>query len=114
MWMHTSCCDLSFPPDGGKVGPMKTITIHELHEKTEEWVRMAAHDGGIKVADQGKTIARIVPEAAPSTPPEESEVPYFARRQMSPEFEKYLNSGKLCGGPDITQYISEDRDRDVL
>jgi len=50
----------------------------------------------------GKTIAKIVPQT--STP----EVPYFARRKLSPEFRRIMH--RLRGGTDSTQIISEDRD----
>jgi antitoxin (DNA-binding transcriptional repressor) of toxin-antitoxin stability system len=83
---------------------MKTISIRELHEKTGEWVRNAAKYGEVAVTDRGRTIARIVPQE------EEVEIPYFARRKMSPAFRKLLESGKLGRGTDSTQLISEDRD----
>lgn len=86
---------------------MKTITIRELHEKTGRWVREAARHGEILVTDRGKTVAKIVPQ------PPESEVPYFARRKLSPAFRKLMESGKLSGGTDSTQIISEDRDRNI-
>jgi antitoxin (DNA-binding transcriptional repressor) of toxin-antitoxin stability system len=83
---------------------MKTISIRELHEKTGEWVRSAAKYGGLIVTDRGRTIAKIIPHE------EEVEVPYFARRKMSPEFRRLFESGKLRGATDSTQLISEDRD----
>lgn len=83
---------------------MKTITIRELHDKTGAWLRKAADMGEIHVTDHGKTIAKIVPQE------QEQEVPYFARRKMSPAFAKLMKSGKLRGGTDSTQTISEDRD----
>ena len=81
---------------------MKTITIRELHHNTGEWVRKAAKFGEIHVSERGKTIAKIVPQT--STP----EVPYFARRKLSPEFRRIMH--RLRGGTDSTQIISEDRD----
>jgi prevent-host-death family protein len=83
---------------------MKTITIRQLHEKTGEWVRKAERHGQIIVTDRGQPIAKIVPQ------PKEAEVPYFARRKMSPEFKKLWDSGKLQGGTDLTIAISEDRE----
>jgi prevent-host-death family protein len=83
---------------------MKTISIRELHEKTGHWVRRAAATGEIVVTDRGQTIARIVPQ------PPQNEIPYFARRKMSPEFKRLWDSGKLRGGTDSTQIISEDRE----
>jgi antitoxin (DNA-binding transcriptional repressor) of toxin-antitoxin stability system len=81
---------------------MKTISIRELHHKTGEWVRKAAKFGEIRVTDRGETIARIVPEAAAP------EVPYFARRKLTPAFRKIMH--ELRGGTDSTQIISEERD----
>ena len=81
---------------------MKTISIRELHEKTGEYVRKVAEAGEIYVTDYGKTVARIVPEH------EHPEVPYFARRKLSPQFKKIMH--KLKGGTDSTVIISEDRE----
>ena len=86
---------------------MKTITIRELHEKTGQWVRQAARHGEIAITDRGRTVAKIVPQAS------EPEVPYFARRKLTPAFRKLMESGKLRGGTDSTTIISEDRDRPI-
>jgi prevent-host-death family protein len=83
---------------------MKTISIRQLHEKTGEYVRHVAEAGEIYITDRGKTVARIVPEQ------ESPETPYFARRKLTPAFRKLMASGKLKGGPDSTQTISEDRE----
>ncbi|MGD0094481.1 MAG: type II toxin-antitoxin system prevent-host-death family antitoxin [Planctomycetota bacterium] len=83
---------------------MKTISIRELHEKTGEYVREAAETGGLYVTNRGKTVAKIVPQVHKST------VPYFARRKLTPAFRKLLASGKLRGGTDSTQLISEGRE----
>ena len=45
-----------------------------------------------------------------------SEVPYFARRKLLPEFKKLMESGALRPRPgdrDVTDLISEDRDREI-
>jgi antitoxin (DNA-binding transcriptional repressor) of toxin-antitoxin stability system len=86
---------------------MEKISIRELHERTGEHVRRAAEVGEIYVTDRGKTIAKIVPEV--DTP----EVPYFARRKLTPGFRKLMEQGKLHGGTDSTQIVSEDRDRPI-
>jgi prevent-host-death family protein len=86
---------------------MKTISIRELHEKTGEYIRRAAVEGELLVTDRGKTVARILPHG--DTP----EVPYFARRVITPGFRKLMKSGKLRGGTDATQIVSDDRDRSV-
>jgi antitoxin (DNA-binding transcriptional repressor) of toxin-antitoxin stability system len=80
---------------------VKTISISELHRHTGEWIRKAAEFGGIHVTERGKTIARILPQAATS------EVPYFARRKLSPQFRRVMH--RLRGGTDSTQIISENR-----
>lgn len=83
---------------------MKTVSIRELHAKTGELVRAAARHGEILVTDNGRTIAKILPQS------EVSETPYFARRKMSAAFAK-LDAGTKTGrGTDTTQLISEDRD----
>lgn len=83
---------------------MKAISIHELHEHTEEWVRSAAQYGELSVTDEGRTVARIVPQEP------EDETPFFARREMTPAFAALLKSGALRGGTDSTRIISDDRD----
>ena len=86
---------------------MKTISIRELHEKTGEYIRKAAKEGELLVTDRGKTVARIVPHV------ETPEIPYFARRVLTPGFRKLMKSGKLRGATDATRIVSEDRDRSV-
>lgn len=83
---------------------MKTISIRELHEKTGQWVRLVRRHGEIVVTDRGEAIARITPEKPLP------EVPYFARRVLSPAFQKLARSGKLGRGTDSTTAISEERE----
>jgi antitoxin (DNA-binding transcriptional repressor) of toxin-antitoxin stability system len=83
---------------------MKAISIRELHERTGEWVRKAAHFGEIHVTDRGQLVAKLIPQTA------ETKAPYFARREVTPAFRKLAASGRLRGGTDATQIISEDRD----
>jgi prevent-host-death family protein len=83
---------------------MRTITIRELHSRTGELVRQASLHGEIRVTDNGRVVAKIVPEAEPA------EVPYFARRKMSPAFKRLDDSGKTGRGTDSTIAISEDRE----
>jgi prevent-host-death family protein len=83
---------------------MKSITIRELHARTGELVRAASRHGEIQVTDNGRVIAKILPQATPA------EVPYFARRKPSPAFKRLDASGKTGRGADITLGISEDRD----
>ena len=86
---------------------MKRISIRELHEKTGKYVRSVTEAGEIFVTDRGRIVARIVPQH------ELSQVPYFARRKLTPAFQKLIKSGKLRGGTDSTRAVSEDRDRSV-
>jgi prevent-host-death family protein len=83
---------------------MKTITIRELHTRTGELLRQASRHGEIRVTQNGRVIAKILPETeAPPTP-------YFARRNPSPAFERLDASGKTGRGTDSTVGISEDRE----
>ena len=85
---------------------MRTISIRELHARTGKWVRQVAEQGHILVADNGRTVVRMVPE----TPPRE--VPYFARRRfISRTMRRRIQTGELGrGGTGVTRGISEDRE----
>ena len=85
---------------------MKTISIRELHARTGKWVRHAAGQGQILVADNGRTVVRMVPEIAPPQPP------YFARRRfINPRMKQWIETGQAGhGGTDVTRSISEDRE----
>jgi prevent-host-death family protein len=83
---------------------MKTVSIRELHAKTGGLVRAASQHGHILVTDNGRTIAKIVPEINGTV------VPYFAQRKSSLAFAKLDASGKTGRGTDATQLISEDRE----
>jgi len=85
---------------------MKTISIRELHARTGKWVRQAAGQGQVLVADNGRTIVRMVPESAPPKPP------YFARRRfINPKMRRWIEMGELGrGGTDVTTGISDDRE----
>ena len=82
---------------------MKTISIRELHEKTGDWVRRSVTLGTITVTDHGKVIAQIVPAAANTA------INPFAARKLRKGYVRLL--GKLKGGTDSTQLVSEERDR---
>ena len=82
---------------------MKTVTIRELHAHTGELVRKASKHGEIHVTDNGRIIAKILPETGPA------EVPYFARRRLSSGFKRLDESGKTGRGTDSTAAVSEDR-----
>jgi prevent-host-death family protein len=85
---------------------MKTVSIRELHNRTGKLVREAFEHGEIRVTDNGRVVARIVPEAGPG------KVPYFARRKYSsPAVKKLIESGEMGRqGTDSTTAISEDRE----
>ena len=83
---------------------MKTVSIRELHEKTGQWVRLVHQHGEIVVTDRGEAVARLTPEKP------RQELPYFARRVLSPAFRKLAASGKLSLGTDSTTAISEERE----
>lgn len=84
---------------------MKTVSIRELHARTGEYVRGVAETGEIFVTYRGKAVAKIVPQE------EKPESPYFASRALTPAFRKLMKGGKLRGGTDSTQIVSEDRDQ---
>ena len=83
---------------------MKTVTIRELHSRTGQLVRAAARHGEIRVTDNGRVVAKIVPQT------EVAALPYFARRKPSAAFKRLDESGKTGRGTDSTQAISEDRE----
>jgi antitoxin (DNA-binding transcriptional repressor) of toxin-antitoxin stability system len=70
--------------------------IGELHARTGELVRLASRHGEIRITDSGRVVAKILPETEPA------EVPYFARRKLSPAFERLDESGKTGQGTDST------------
>jgi prevent-host-death family protein len=85
---------------------MKTVTIRELHTRTGALVREAYQHGEIRITDNGRVVAKILPEA------EAPKVPYFARRKfISESVRKLIETGQLgSGGTDSTLAISEDRE----
>ena len=84
---------------------MKTITLQDLHQKTEEWVRWATQHGQIVVTDQGTAIAAIQPLR-----PSVGHNP-FANRRLVPAYEAIMN--RLSGGTDSTEIVSEEREQTV-
>lgn len=83
---------------------MKTVSIRELHSRTGKLVRQASQFGEIRVTDNGRVVARIVPQVEPGP------VPYFARRKPSPAFRRIDESGRTGRGTDSTLAISRERD----
>lgn len=74
----------------------------------------------IRAVEQGTSLKALVLKALEHelSPPQPApaEVPYFARRKLNPEFKKLMESGALRPRPedrDVTDLISEDRDRKI-
>ena len=83
---------------------MKTVTIRELHNRTGELVREASRQGEIRVTDNGRVVARMLPFV------EAPVIPFFARRKSSAAFKKLDASGKTGRGNDSTFAVSKDRE----
>jgi prevent-host-death family protein len=81
---------------------MTAISIHELHENTDAWVRRATEQEPVVLTDNGRAVAKIVPVAGvkQGNP--------FLTRKLLPGFAEL--HAKLSGGTDSTQIISEMRD----
>ncbi len=78
---------------------MKTISIHELHEETDLWVREAARYGEILVTDSGKSVAKLVPlDESPATTS-------FQDWQPSPAYAAIMD--RPVGGPDPPLKLTE-------
>lgn len=86
---------------------MKTITIRELHNGTGELVRAASRHGAIQITDDGRVVARIMPQTEPPR------TPYFDRRKPSATFKRLDASGKKTGrgtgSTMTTSAVREDR-----
>ena len=80
---------------------MAAISIRELHEHTDLWVRKAAQEPVI-LTDEGYAVAKIVPVSAPQKGNP------FLTRKLLPGFAEL--QAKLSGGTDSTQIISAMRD----
>lgn len=81
---------------------MKTISLRELHESTGAWVREAVRIGALVITDRGKPVARL--EAVTAN----LQINPFLTRKLRPGYSKLR--GKLSGGAESTQIVSEDRD----
>ena len=69
----------------------------------------------VRAAEEGSTLRELMirsleRELRDGGRLKEEPLPYFARRKLNPEFAKLLAEGKLSGGTDSTDMISEDRD----
>lgn len=83
---------------------MTAISISELHENTDLWVRKATEEEPILVTDQGRTVAKIVP-----VPVAKAANPFLTRKLL-PGYAALQR--RLTGGTDSTQIIAEMRDRE--
>ena len=81
---------------------MTAISISELHEHTALWVSKATEQEPIVLTDKGRPVAKIVPLPAAKT------ANPFLTRKLLPGFAAL--QGKLYGGTDSTQIVSEMRD----
>lgn len=81
---------------------MTAISIRELHENTDLWVRKATEQEPVVVTDEGKAVAKIVPISA------EREATPFRSRKLIPGYEAIMH--KRYGGPDSTEIVSDMRD----
>jgi len=82
---------------------MRKISIRDLHDETEKWVREAARADQLVVTERGRPIATIIPyREPPSGNP-------FKMRKLRPGYAELL--GRLRGGTDSAAIVSEGRDR---
>ena len=81
---------------------MTAISIHELHENTDLWVRKATEQEPIVVTDDGKAVAKIVAISAAK------EAFPFRSRKLLPGYEAIMH--KNYGGQDSTAIVSDMRD----
>ena len=81
---------------------MTAISIHELHEHTELWVRKASGQDPIVVTDQGRAVAKLV-----SFPTAKVENP-FLNRKLVPGYEALMH--KRYPGKESADIISDMRD----
>lgn len=79
---------------------MVRITIRDLHMKTGDWVRKAAHAGNIVVMDRSRPVAKLVPYTTGD------EGKSFADRPLVKGF-----AGLPESRHDSTRYLAEDRER---
>ena len=84
------------------ISPMTAISIHELHEHTDLWVRKATEQEPIVLTDNGRAVAKIVPVTAAKT-----ENPFLTRKLL-PGYAAIMH--KRYPGKDTTEIISDMRD----
>jgi antitoxin (DNA-binding transcriptional repressor) of toxin-antitoxin stability system len=87
-------------PEGQR---MKSISVAELHQRTDEWVRQVAQFGEIVIVDGGQAVARMQ-AVAPAL-----EQGSFQDRRLLPEY--VALASKPAAGTDVTVLISDDREQ---
>jgi antitoxin (DNA-binding transcriptional repressor) of toxin-antitoxin stability system len=82
---------------------MKTISVRELHDHTEQWVN-ALGSGPIIITDAGKPVARM-------ERPEIGEKATLKSRRLRPGFAMLAGHlGPKSASDDVTRMISEERE----
>lgn len=81
---------------------MKMISIRELHEETEAWVRRAEDHEQIIITDRGRSVASLAPYRRPA------KANRFSDRKILSAYGKLM--GRLSRGTDSGTLVSEDRD----
>ena len=81
---------------------MTAISISELHEHTDLWVRKATEQEPIVLTDKGLAVAKIVP-----LPSSKTENP-FLNRKLLPGYEAIMH--KRYPGKGTTEIVSDMRD----
>jgi antitoxin (DNA-binding transcriptional repressor) of toxin-antitoxin stability system len=80
---------------------MRTISIRQLHEWTEAWVKKTAELGSITITEGGRPVARLeaIREPRRGNP--------FLTRRLRPGYKRLM--GTLTAGTDSIVLVSEDR-----
>ncbi len=84
---------------------MKTISISELHERTDEWVHRAGEEKEIIVTDGIRAVAVLHPFRAEVSPSLS-----WKDRPLLPAYAASLQAGRFTSKHDSTQIISSERD----
>ena len=87
-----------------------TISVRQLHARTGHFLRKASKNLRVVITDNGKPIVELKPLTSAT---EHALVP-FSQRKLLPAFKKSRDAGAYTPRPgerDITDIISEDRDR---
>lgn len=85
---------------------MGTVTINELHERTEELLSGLPAQQSLMIYDDGRPVA-VLQSLLPTPRPSDHNA--FRHRKLLPGMEELMN--RPLGGIPVDQIISEDRDR---